>query len=166
MTKKYSLSKNEILSQEYGTIRNICANVLRSNNDLHLLDDLIQEVCLILLKQDNESIQTIYEQGYFSYYVARVITNQVLSSTSPFHKKYRLRTPYFDSEQEEYNPLTDEIWLNKYKYLTKKQRKIVNLRFVYGLKVTEIAAMQCVTPRQIYKDLDRINKILKKNFNL
>jgi hypothetical protein len=59
MTKKYFLSKNEIIEKEYNSIREICTNVLRSNKDLNLLDDLVQEVCLIILNQSDESVQTI-----------------------------------------------------------------------------------------------------------
>ena len=34
MEKKYSLSKNQIIAQEQGTIRDICASVLGNNKDL------------------------------------------------------------------------------------------------------------------------------------
>ena len=91
MTKKYFSCKEQIVNDQYGVIREIAINVLRTNNDLHFLDDLVQEICIILLTQENESIMTIYEQGDFKFYVARIITNQVLSSSSPFHKKYRQR---------------------------------------------------------------------------
>lgn len=162
MTKKYFSSKQEIISHEYHTIKEIASNVLRKNEDVYFLDDLTQEVCLILLNQDDESIMTIHEQGYFKFYVARIITNQVLSTTSPFHKKYRLKVPYIDFVEEDYNPLADKIWLDAKKYLTKKQKKIVNMRYVYGLKIDKIAQIQGVSKRQIYKDLDNINNILRK----
>ena len=164
MTKKYFLSKNEILEKEYNSIKEICTNVLRTNTDLHLLDDLTQEVCLILLSQENESIQTIYEQGYFKFYVARIITNQVLSNTSPFHKKYRQRIPFIDIDDTEYNMLADKIWIDIHHLLTKKERDIVELRFLYNLKVSVIAKIKGVSTRQIYKHLEKIRKYLKKKY--
>ena len=128
MTKRYFSSKQELIGSEYNNIKDIAFNILRSNNDLHFLDDLVQEVCLILLTQHKESIMTIHEQGYFNFYVARIVANQVLSSTSPFHKKYRVRLPKIDLTEEDYNPLADKIWLDVRHLLTKKQRAIVNLR--------------------------------------
>lgn len=163
MTKKYFSSKEELIGSEYNNIKDIAFNILRSNNDLHFLDDLVQEVCLILLTQHKESILTIHEQGYFNFYVARIVANQVLSSTSPFHKKYRVKLPKIDLTEEDYNPLADKIWLDVRHLLTKKQRAIVNLRYVYCLRVVEIASIIGVSSRKLYKDLEKINKILKKN---
>ena len=163
MTKKYFSSKQELIGSEYNNIRDIAFNILKTNNELHFIDDLVQEVCIILLEQNKESIMTIYEQGHFNFYVARVIANQVLSSTSPFHKKYRLKLPKIDLTEEEYNPLADKIWLDAKHLLTKKQKAIINLKYVYCLKVTEIASIIGVSTRKIYKDLQVINKILKKN---
>ena len=163
MTKRYFSSKEELIGSEYNNIKDIAFNILRSNNDLHFLDDLVQEVCLILLTQHKESILTIHEQGYFNFYVARIVANQVLSSTSPFHKKYRVKLPKIDLTKEDYNPLADKIWLDVRHLLTKKQRAIVNLRYVYCLRVVEIASIIGVSSRKLYKDLEKINKILKKN---
>ena len=165
MTKKYFLSKNEIVEKEYISIREICTNVLRSNKDLNLLDDLVQEVCLIILTQSDESVQTIHERGYFKFYIARVITNQVFSSTSPFHKKYRQQIPFIDiDDTEEYNPLADKVWIDIHHLLTKKEREIIELRYVYNLKVTEIAKIKKVSTRQVYKYLQRITGYLKKKY--
>ena len=165
MTKKYFLSKNEIVEKEYNSIREICTNVLRSNKDLNLLDDLVQEVCLIILTQSDESVQTIHERGHFKFYIARIITNQVFSSTSPFHKKYRQQIPFIDiDDTEEYNPLADKVWIDIHHLLTKKEREIIELRYVYSLKVTEIAKIKKVSTRQVYKYLQRITGNLKKRY--
>ena len=160
MTKKYFSCKEQIVNDQYDVIREIAINVLRTNNDLHFLDDLVQEICVILLTQENESIMTIYEQGHFKFYVARIITNQVLSSSSPFHKKYRQKILDLPIIDEEYNPLADIIWVDIHHLLTKKQRELVNLRFVYKLKVREIAQIKGVSTRLVYKRLDKIKNIV------
>ena len=164
MTKKSFLSKNEILEQEFNSIREIVANVLRSNNDSQFVDDLTQGVCLILLSQEDESIMTIYEQGYFKFYVARIVTNQALSNTSPFYKKYKHRIPDIDLTTEDYNPLMDKIWVDIHHLLTKKERDIVYLRYVYNLKPTEISSIKGISTRQVYKYLERIRGFLKKKY--
>jgi len=164
MTKKSFLSKHEIINQEFNSIREIVSNVLRSNNDLQFVDDLTQEVCLILLSQEKESIMTIYEQGYFKFYVARIVTNQVLSNTSPFHKKYRQRVPEIDLTTEDYNPLADRVWVDIHHLLTKKERDIVYLRYMYGLKPSQISEAKGISTRQVYKHLQRIRGYLKKKY--
>jgi len=164
MTKKSFLCKEQIVESQYNVIREIAINVLRTNNDLHLLNDLVQEVCLILLTQRNESITTIYEQGHFKFYVARIITNQVLSSTSPFHKRYRQKILDLPIIEEEYNPLADKIWVDIHHFLTRKERDLVNLRYVYKLKIKEIAKIKGVSTRQIYKSLSRVKKYLRKKY--
>ena len=164
MTKKYFSCKEQIVNDQYGVIREIAINVLRTNNDLHFLDDLVQEICVILLTQENESIMTIYEQGDFKFYVARIITNQVLSSSSPFHRKYRQKILDLPIIDEEYNPLADKIWVDLHHLLTKKEKELVNLRFVYKLKVREIAQIKGGSTRLVYKRLDKIKKYLQKKY--
>jgi len=163
MTKKYFSSKQELIGSEYDNIKDIAFNILRSNNDLHFLDDLVQEVCLILLSQSKESILTIHEQGHFNFYVARIVANQVLSSTSPFHKKYRLKLPKIDLTEEDYNDRADKFWHDVNHLLSNKHRLIVNFRYVYCLKAEQIGSIFAVSKRQIYKDLKKIHSILEKN---
>tara|TARA_R100000329_G_scaffold87160_1_gene73406 strand:- start:2923 stop:3423 length:501 start_codon:yes stop_codon:yes gene_type:complete len=163
MTKKYFSSKESLIASEYNNIKDIAFNILKSNNDLHFLDDLVQDVCVILLTQNKESIMTIHEQGHFNFYVARIIANQVLSSTSPFHKRYRLKLPKVDLSEEDYNNKIDKLWDDVNHLLSNKQRLIVNLRYVYCLKPENIGTILSVSKRQIYKDLKKIHNILEKN---
>jgi DNA-directed RNA polymerase specialized sigma24 family protein len=163
MTKRYFSSKEELIGSEYDNIKDIAFNILKSNNDLHFLDDLVQDICVILLTQNKESIMTIHEQGHFNFYVARVVANQVLSSTSPFHKKYRLKLPKIDLTEEDYNDLADKFWSDVNHLLSNKQRLMINLRYVYCLKVEQIGSIFAVSKRQIYKDLNKIFNILEKN---
>ena len=131
MTKRYSLSKNEIIELEQTTIREICSNVLISNNDSHLIDDLVQDVSLILLNQSKETIQTVFETNTFSFYVARIVTNQVLSNTSPFHNTYRLRESVSILNREEYDFTLDEIWYKAMNLTNDMAKTIIYLRFEY-----------------------------------
>lgn len=157
--KKYSLSKNEIIVQEQGTIRDICVSVLANNKDLHLIDDLIQDVSLILLSQMEETIQSLYETNQLRYFVARIVTNQVLSTTSPFHNTYRLREPKTPFISDNYDKLPDKLWDN----LLKIDDNIPYLRFEYGLKIQEIATINGVSTRYVYKKLAKYLKNIKKS---
>lgn len=163
MKKKYSLSKNEIIELEQATIREICSNVLISNNDSHLIDDLVQDVSLILLNQSEETIQTLFETSSFSFYVARVVTNQVLSNTSPFHSTYRLRESVSILNREEYDFRLDEVWYKAMNLTNDMAKTIVYLRFEYGLKIKEIAILKGVSPRYVHKVLSKTYETLKKD---
>jgi len=157
--KKYSLSKNEIIAQEQTTIRDICVSVLANNKDLHLIDDLVQDINLILLSQMEETIQSLYETNQFRFFVARIVTNQVLSTTSPFHNTYRLREPKTPLISDDYDKLPDELWKN----LLKIEDNIPYLRFEYGLKIQEIATINGVSTRYVYKKLAKHLKNIKKS---
>jgi RNA polymerase sigma factor (sigma-70 family) len=163
MKKKYSLSKNEIIELEQATIKEICSNVLISNNDSHLIDDLVQDVSLILLNQSEETIQTLFETSSFSFYVARVVTNQVLSNTSPFHSTYRLREAVSILNREEYDFRLDEVWYKAMNLTNDMAKTIVYLRFEYGLKIKEIAILKGVSPRYVHKVLSKTYETLKKD---
>jgi len=163
MTKRYSLSKNEIIELEQTTIREICSNVLISNNDSHLIDDLVQDVSLILLNQSKETIQTVFETNTFSFYVARIVTNQVLSNTSPFHNTYRLRESVSILNREEYDFKLDEIWYKAMNLTNDMAKTIIYLRFEYGLKIKEIATLKSVSPRYVHKVLSKSYETLKKD---
>jgi len=157
--KKYSLSKNEIIAQEQVTIRDICISVLANNKDLHLIDDLVQDINLILLSQMEEIIQSLYETNQLRYFVARIVTNQVLSTSSPFHNTYRLREPKDSLISYDYDKLPDELWEN----LLKIDDNIPYLRFEYGLKIKEIATINGVSTRYVYKKLAKHLKNIKKS---
>jgi len=162
MTKKYSLYKNEIITLEQPVIRQICESVAGRNQDFHLVNDLIQEVNIILLTQSDETIQSLYETNSFRYYVARITTNQVLSNTSPFHKKYRDRGLKEAPVYQDYDTKADELWQEALNIKNKFTKDVIMLRYEYDLKIREIAKIKDVSERYIYKTLAKTQVKLKK----
>jgi hypothetical protein len=55
----------------------------------NLADDLFQESMLILLEYDKEKLLSIYNKGYYKWFLVKTLTNQFNSNSSPFAKKYR-----------------------------------------------------------------------------
>ena len=161
MERKYSLSKNEIIAQEQSTIRDICASVLSNNKDSHLLDDLVQDISLILLSQMEETIQSLHETNQLRYFVARVVTNQVLSTSSPFHNTYRLREPKNPLISSEYDYTADVVWLKALNLSNDMAKNIVYLKYEYGLKIREIAKIKGVSTRYVHKVLAKTLNDLK-----
>ena len=75
-----------LLGKEYDKIHNIALKITKGN-DIDA-QDLTQEVYVIMLEYDQEKLQKIYDNGHLNYWVARVMLNQYLRSTSPFKKKH------------------------------------------------------------------------------
>lgn len=161
--KKYSLSKNEIIAQEQSIIRDICVSVLSNNKDLHLIDDLTQDISLILLSQMEETIQSLYETNQLRYFVARIVTNQVLSTTSPFHNTYRLRELKSGVISDDYDTTADEVWNYTLNKGTELLKVIIILRFEYGLKISEIAKIKGISTRYVHKVLANSYEVVKNN---
>ena len=163
MTKRYTLSKNQIIAQEQDIIKEICASVLSNNKDLHLLSDLCQDVNVILLTQLEETIQSLYETNQLRYFVARVVTNQVLSTSSPFHKTYRLKAPLKSLTEDDYDDRPDDFWAKIPKLNSELAQNLIYLRFDYSLKMDEIAMIQGISTRYVYKVIAQSLIKLKNN---
>ena len=163
MTRRFSLSKGEIITLHQGSVRAICSSVLANNQDYHLLDDLVQDINLILLSQMSETIESLHETNQIEYFVARVVVNQVLSTSSPFHTTYRLKQPKNTLQSDDYDSLPDRLWQEIFKLDSQKAKDIVYLRFEYGLKIQEIAKIKGCSIRYIHKVLARSLKKIKNN---
>lgn len=53
--------------------------------------DLVQEVYLTLLGYDEQKLCEMYDRGELRWFVAKIVTNQYASKTSPFYYLYRRR---------------------------------------------------------------------------
>lgn len=54
--------------------------------DATALQDLAQDLYLSILK--DAKIPSIYEEGHISYYVTRMVMNNIMSSSSPYYRVY------------------------------------------------------------------------------
>ena len=52
-------------------------------------DDLIQEIYMILLTYNPQTLQTIIDKKQIRFFVARILHNQYFSKTSDFFRKYK-----------------------------------------------------------------------------
>lgn len=53
------------------------------------LDDLAQDIYVYLLEYDDEKIIGMYERNELDFFIARMIVNQYISTSSPFYTKYK-----------------------------------------------------------------------------
>ena len=70
-------------------------NILRPN--LHLKQSLISELAISFLENEDK-VNKVIEQGYFTYYFIRAVINNVRSNTSPFYKNNIIKDHiYYDN---------------------------------------------------------------------
>jgi len=96
-----------------GEIRKACVTITGGDP---LWRDLEQECVLILLEKDPDKILQIHSQGYFKFYVVRLLLNLYRGKNNQFAQKYRHHDtneeidPNADMTHEEYNSLMDDMW--------------------------------------------------------
>ena len=104
-------------------------NLLSPNT--HLKPELISELAISFLENEKK-VNEVIEANYFLYYFIRACSNNIKSSTSPFHKNVRIKDNiYIDNIDIE--DLTDiEIKLEKeekYKLIDRNYVKIKKTHF-------------------------------------
>lgn len=70
-------------------------------------DDLAQEIYLIILQYDTNTLQKLYEKKQLKFYIAKIITNQFFSKTSSFYKTYKKYYKQLIDEQQD--PFAENI---------------------------------------------------------
>lgn len=51
-------------------------------------DDFFNDLILIILEYNNEKLNKIHKENHFNAFLTRIIQNNIMSTTSPFYKKY------------------------------------------------------------------------------
>ena len=69
-------------------VEDIIYNLTGNDEDIK---DCIQDIYLDLLGKSNELLQLLYDTGKMRYYLTRIITNNIYSSTSPYYHRYKKR---------------------------------------------------------------------------
>ena len=59
-----------------------------SKNPFDCPEDLIQEIYLLLLQKNDDLIVNLYNKGEITYYLLRVVRNQLLSVNSKYYYTY------------------------------------------------------------------------------
>ena len=85
------MTNSEVVNEiaKLGIVESIVWKVTSSGAtaaDPDSLPDLIQDIYLSLLEDKN--IVEIYEEGHANYYIARIVSNNIMSSTSRYYRKY------------------------------------------------------------------------------
>lgn len=76
----------EIIGKER-LVEKIINNITGGNcSDPTALSDLAQDLYVSFLEDDN--LPEVYDDGHINFYVTRCVMNNVISSSSPFYRRY------------------------------------------------------------------------------
>ena len=85
-----TLTNNQIVEQNLELIKTCCSyQVKKYDTPQELLDDVIQELCIILLEYDNEKLNRIVSNGHLNAFITACLIRQLYSTNSAFYRTYR-----------------------------------------------------------------------------
>lgn len=102
-------TKSEIIGElaSKGTLRTLIENCAReSSEDSANLQDLEQDLYLDLLQKDDKKIIELYEKGQLTFFLTRMILNNLNSVNSRYYTQYRKFSLLSDPEPQD--PSTDD----------------------------------------------------------
>lgn len=86
------MTKSEIVGAIAGSgiVENLISTMRASaGEDRDNLKDLSQDIYLDLLGKPEDLLLSLWDSGEYKFYIARMITNNICSSTSSYDKTYR-----------------------------------------------------------------------------
>lgn len=144
-------------------------------------DEFRQELWLILLEMPEEKLIHYYDSKILKYIYIGIINNQIKSSTSPWHKKFRNVVLEYNGntlEPDDSQTYIEKLHINeeKHKYIEDKLIELENkdpyllrdisifkMHFFEGLSYRKINAKTNVSTHSIWKYVNNIIFLLQKD---
>lgn len=83
-------TNNEIVNENLDLIRECCSfQMVKYSVPLNMYNDMVQDICLILLEYDNARLNRIYEGKHLNAFVTGILRNQLYSTNSKAYRTYR-----------------------------------------------------------------------------
>ena len=87
------------IEQNYEELKTITRKITKNNE---LAEELYHFCLMILLEYNEDKINEIIKKGHMKYFFVSILTNQWVSSTSPFFKQYKKYNFDYDDKILEY----------------------------------------------------------------
>lgn len=103
--EEHEMTNAEIVEKLYreGTVNKFQMNITKGKR-FDWLEDLEHDLYEHLLTMDNDKLNGLYERKQLKFYIARYLTNNINSTTSPTYRHYRK----FQTRSENISYLTDK----------------------------------------------------------
>lgn len=84
------MTNQDIVSSNLDLIRTCCQfQISKYGTPQELLDDLVQEMCLILLEYDNSKLNTILMENHLNAFITGILVKTLYSKNSQFYRTFR-----------------------------------------------------------------------------
>lgn len=84
------MTNNEIVSGNIDLIKLCVSHQMRIySTPSDLYDDIVQDVCMILLEYDNEKLDKIQSENHMSAFITGILVRQLYSTNSAVYRTYR-----------------------------------------------------------------------------
>lgn len=102
------MTNSQIVKENYELIRTCCEyQTSKYKVSNKLLDDLVQDICLILLEYDNVKLSALTRSGHINAFVTGILVRQLFSRNSAFYRTY-VKFDQMTDELEKKFDLPDE----------------------------------------------------------
>lgn len=104
------MTNNQIVEQNFDLIKLCCSHQVRKyDTPPEYLDDVIQEICIILLEYDNEKLNKIVEDGHLNAFITACLVRQLYSTNSQFYRTYRRLRELSNEVTEDMTPAVSKV---------------------------------------------------------
>ena len=83
------MTNSEILNLNYKLVQQCVMYQTKKYGWLANKDDILQDVCLIILEYDNNKLNKIHNDNKMNCFVTGILVRQLYSKNSPAYKKYK-----------------------------------------------------------------------------
>lgn len=83
------MTNNEILIENYELLQQCVNYQAKRFGWLKFKDDIIQDLCLIILNYDNEKLNKTHNENHMNCFMTGILVRQLNSRNSPAYKNYR-----------------------------------------------------------------------------
>ena len=166
------MNLNQWITQNYKDLEQAVKNITKGDK---LTQDLFQECIIILIEyKDQDKIQELIDNNQLKFYFISIVIRQYLSSTSPFHTKFRKQAANasemdvynIETVDEQYDHEIDEL----IKYINKQKdkeswytKKMLELKFEDGLSYRDISKMTKIPLTSCYNTINAFRNKVRKN---
>lgn len=168
------MNLNEYITKNYTELYQSVKNITKGNE---LADDLYQECILVLLEyKDKDKIQQLVDSNQLKYFFISIAIRQYISTTSPFHTKYRKHQQNTSDKDVYQLPIEDDQYDHDIdtliNYINKEKetqswytKKMLELKFEHNMSYREISKMTQIPLTSCYNTINTFRNKVKEKYD-
>lgn len=107
-------TNNEIVKENIDLIKLCCSHQVRKyDTPVEFLDDIIQDLCIILLEYDTEKLNKINADNHLNSFITGILVRQLFSTNSQTYRTYRRLRELSNNITEDVEPVQSKMNVKK-----------------------------------------------------